>query len=120
MPANRDKKQISRARYLRKAMTDGEKRLWRELRDFRRLYKIHARKQVPIGDYVVDFAILQHNLVIEVDGEHHFTPAGQEKDARRDAQLKELGYRVLRINTGELGDNFDGCIDVILRELGLV
>ncbi|MCC0028744.1 MAG: DUF559 domain-containing protein [Brucellaceae bacterium] len=120
MTINRDRKQVDRARTLRKSMTEGEKRLWRELRDFRRLYDIHARRQVPLGPFVVDFAILQHRLVIELDGEHHVTPEGTKNDTRRDAHLADMGYRVLRISTGELDDNFDGCIDAILRELGLV
>ncbi len=48
---------IRRARKLRREMTDGERKLWSELKEFRRLYGLHARKQVPIGPYVVDFAI---------------------------------------------------------------
>ncbi|MCV3241141.1 endonuclease domain-containing protein [Mesorhizobium sp. ZC-5] len=60
---------IPRARGLRQNMTDGERKLWSELRQFRRWYGIHVRKQVPIGPDVVDFAIHEHRLVIEVDGE---------------------------------------------------
>lgn len=118
-PESRAKQKIARARRLRKTMTEGEKRLWQALQDFRTLYGLHVRKQVPIGPFVADFAILRQSLVIEIDGEHHFTPKGSEKDTRRDALLAELGYRVLRINTGELADNSDGCIATILRELGI-
>ena len=100
-------------------MTEGGKRLWQELKTFRSLYGIHVRKQVPIGPWVADFAILKHALVMEVDGEHHFSPQGMKNDAARDAHLAELGYRVLHINTGELANNFNGCIETILRELGI-
>ncbi len=100
-------------------MTEGEKRLWSELRQFRTNYGIHVRRQVPIGPYVVDFAVLRSNLIIEVDGETHVTSAGFEKDAHRDAYLSKLGYRVHRISTGELADNLDGCIETLLRELGV-
>lgn len=101
-------------------MTDGEKELWVELRQFRRWYGIHARRQVPIGPYVADFAIHDHKLIIEVDGEHHFTAKGAIRDRRRDAWFSGEGYRVLRFNTGELSEVFDGCIEAILRELNLV
>ncbi|KGF69860.1 hypothetical protein LL06_08555 [Hoeflea sp. BAL378] len=111
---------ISQARRLRRSMTEGEKRLWTELREFRRLYGIHVRKQVPLGPYIADFAIHSARLVLEVDGEHHFTPVGMEKDTRRDKWLEKAGYKVIRFNTGELADGLDGCIERILRELRLM
>jgi very-short-patch-repair endonuclease len=111
---------IRRARRLRRGMTDGERRLWSELKEFRRWYGIHVRRQVPIGPYVVDFAVHDHRLVIEVDGEHHFLPEGLTLDAKRDAWLGGAGYRIIRINTGELERSFHGCIEEILQALGLM
>ena len=101
-------------------MTDGERKLWSELKEFRRWYGVHVRKQAPIGPYVVDFAIHEQKLVIEVDGEHHFTAEGLVRDVRRDAWLKSIGYRVLRFNTGDLSESFDGCVQEILAALGLM
>ena len=100
-------------------MTEGERKLWSELKQFRRLYGIHVRRQAPIGRYIVDFAIHSAGLVVEVDGEHHFTAAQMARDARRDAWLAAQGYRIVRVTTGDLSDNFNGCIEEILRELGL-
>jgi very-short-patch-repair endonuclease len=111
---------ISRARKLRRNMTDGERRLWSELREFRRLYGVHVRKQAPIGPYVADFVIHEHCLVIEVDGEHHLTPVGIARDRIRDEWFASQGYRVIRLNTGELSDSFEGCVVEILYELGLM
>ena len=101
-------------------MTEGERKLWSELKEFRRLYGIHVRKQAPIGNYTVDFVVHEHRLVIEVDGEHHFTPSGVMKDAARDAWLNDAGYLVIRMNTGELDRSFDGCVVEILHALGLM
>ena len=42
-----------------------------------------------------------------------------KKNVARDAHFAKLGYRVLHITTGELADNLDGCIQTLLRELGL-
>ena len=120
MPTVVPRSAISRARKLRKEMTEGERKLWSELKELRRLYGLHARKQAPIGPYVVDFVVQARKLVIEVDGEHHFFPEGTTRDTRRDRWLAQQGYRVLRINTGELSDSFDGCIEEISRELGLL
>jgi very-short-patch-repair endonuclease len=101
-------------------MTDGERKLWTELRQFRRWYGIHVRRQAPIGSYVVDFVVHERRIVIEVDGEHHFEPERQIRDRKRDEWLAGQGYAVLRFNTGEIADAFEGCIEEILRELGLM
>jgi very-short-patch-repair endonuclease len=101
-------------------MTEGEKRLWQDLKEFKKLYGIHVRRQTPIGPYVADFAIHSAKLVIEVDGEHHFTPSGIAKDKNRDAWLADAGYSVIRFDTGELAESFDACIEKILDELGLM
>jgi very-short-patch-repair endonuclease len=111
---------IRRARALRRDMTNGEQKLWSELRDFRRRYGIHVRKQAPIGPYIPDFAIHSAKLVVEVDGHFHFEPERVAKDQARDSWLNSQGYRVIRISTGDLETAFDGCIEEILRALGLM
>jgi very-short-patch-repair endonuclease len=111
---------IGRARVLRRNMTEGEKKLWSELREWRRLYGLHVRKQVPMGPYIADFAIHSKNLIIEVDGEHHFTPDGIVRDQRRDVWFAAQGYKTIRMTTGELSDSFDGCVEEIMRAAGLM
>lgn len=95
---------ITRARKLRRDMTDGERRLWSELREFRHLYGVHVRKQAPIGPYVADFVIHAKGLVIEVDGEHHVLPDEMRRDSRRDEWFASQGYKVLRLTTADLSD----------------
>ncbi|TPK69884.1 endonuclease domain-containing protein [Mesorhizobium sp. B2-4-15] len=118
-PTAIDPAAIKRARALRRNMTEGERKLWSELKEFRRLYGLHARKQAPIGPYIVDF-VLHESLVIEVDGQHHFAPEQMEKDRIRDGWLSTQGYRVLRFSTGELAESFDGCVEEILRKVGVM
>lgn len=113
-PTRIDPAQISRAKALRKNMTNGEKRLWRELKDFKRHYNVHVRKQAPIGPYVADFAIHELKLIIEVDGEHHFTEHSQLRDTKRDAWFATQGFETVRFNTGDL-DDLSACIETILR-----
>ncbi|MAY63598.1 MAG: hypothetical protein CML29_15460 [Rhizobiales bacterium] len=120
MPSLVAKPAIRTARRLRHVMTEGERKLWDELREFRRLYGIHVRRQVPIGDYVVDFAIHSAKLVIEVDGHFHEDAERKMKDAVRDRWLEKAGYKVLRFRTGELADSYDGCIHEILDALGVL
>ena len=120
MPTGIRPKTIARARSLRRNMTAGEEKLWSELREFRRLYGIHVSKQAPIGPFIADFAVHERKLAIEVDGQFHFEPEGVAKDQARDAWLKGQGYRVIRLSTGDLETAFDGCIEEILRALGLM
>jgi very-short-patch-repair endonuclease len=120
MPTVVGREAINRARQLRRGMTEGERRLRRELKEFRRLYGIHVRRQVPIGPYIADFAVHSAKLVIEVDGHFHAEPHRIGADAVRDRWLYQAGYKVLRLRTGDLDDAFDGCIEEILRELGLM
>ncbi len=82
----------SRARDMRRTLTDAERKLWYALRD-RRLQTVKFRRQAPIGFYIADFLCVQHRLVVEVDGSQH---AQSSRDAARDAWLQREGYRVLR------------------------
>jgi len=53
--------------------------------------------QYPIGKYVVDFCHPDKKIIIELDGDVHYTDAAtQVKDARRDRYLTAQGYRTLR------------------------
>ena len=120
MPTEIAPNMIGRARALRRSMTDGERKLWSELRDFRRLYGVHVRKQAPIGRYIVDFVVHSEKLVIEVDGEHHFEPDQMRRDGERDDWFISEGYTVVRFTTGELSESFDGCIEEVLKEIGVM
>ena len=52
------------ARALRRNATDAERTMWSLLRN-RQLNGAKFRRQVPIGPFVVDFASIEHRLVVE-------------------------------------------------------
>ena len=113
MPTANSKSTVEFSKRPRRNTTEGEKRLWRELRDFKLHYGLHVRRQAPIGVYVADFAIQSVKLIIEVDGEHHFMPEAIQRDAKRDAWFTGQGYEIIRFTTGDL-DEIAACIDTIL------
>jgi very-short-patch-repair endonuclease len=81
----------------RQALTPSEARLWSALRA--RQLGVQFRREVPLaGRYIVDFCAPSVRLVIEVDGGYH--ELRRRADARRDAVLCGLGYRVLRVEAG--------------------
>jgi very-short-patch-repair endonuclease len=88
----------SRARAMRAAPTTAEALLWEELRSTR--LGVVFRRQVVIGPYVVDFCASRARLVVEVDGGYHEGRSGP--DTRRDRQLAQRGYRVLRLPAAQV------------------
>jgi very-short-patch-repair endonuclease len=62
----------------------------------------------PLGAYVVDFYCSRLRLVVEIDGDSHFTEAGQASDAVRTARLASLHLRVLRFTNAEVLRAFEG------------
>ena len=107
---------IERARTLRKRMPPAEAKLWNALRTLKPL-GYHFRRQVPIGRYYADFACHHERLVIEVDGETHFTGSAPSYDAARDGFIRNEGYRVLRFPNPEVMENLEGVVTVIMRTL---
>jgi very-short-patch-repair endonuclease len=81
------------ARCLRRQSTDAERRLWEQLRA-RRLDGLKFRRQVPIGNHIVDFVCFDARLVVEVDGGHHADRA--KRDRERTESLEAAGFLVLR------------------------
>src|SRR6187401_2841034 len=78
----------------RQQLTPSEARLWSALKA--RQLGVQFRREVPLaGRYIVDFCAPSVRLVVEVDGRCH--EARRQADARRDAELRGLGYCVVRI-----------------------
>jgi adenine-specific DNA-methyltransferase len=100
----------SLGRALRRNQTDAEALLWRNLRG-RRINRIKFRRQVPLADFIVDFASLEKNLVIELDGGQHADT--EAKDAARDERLRGMGFTVLRFWNSEVFQNLEGILAVI-------
>jgi len=104
----------TRARQLRRCLTDAEGKLWSHLRA-RQLRGIKFRRQQPLGPYTVDFCSLDPKLVIEVDGGQHAEEV--ERDAIRTAALEQMGYRVIRFWNNEVLQNIEGACQRIAEAL---
>jgi very-short-patch-repair endonuclease len=107
---------VSVAQRLRKNPTPAEVRFWRLMEPLR-LGGVHFRKQVRMGPFVVDFACHAARLVIEIDGDSHFSEAGLARDRVRDAALAARGYRVLRFTNSEVMGHGEGVFEVVRAAL---
>ena len=102
----------SNARELRRNSTDAERILWSELRDHR-LNGIGFRRQVPIKNYIADFACHAAKLVIELDGGQHFSDQSERADAARSAVIEARGFRVIRFSNHDVMTNRAGVLETI-------
>jgi very-short-patch-repair endonuclease len=102
------------ARAMRKEPAPAEKALRRLLRN-QRLSGFKFRRQHPFGPYILDNYCVRAKLVVELDGDSHATPEGQESDRERDAYLAANGILVLRFWNGEVHENEEGVLDTIAR-----
>jgi very-short-patch-repair endonuclease len=99
-----------RARRLRRDSTPAERKLWYEfLRDLPQRFS----RQKPLGRYIADFYCASCALVVEVDGDSHYTDAGRSYDIARTVELANLGIRVLRYSNENVMERFEGvCAEI--------
>ena len=102
------------ARALRINATDAERHLWQHLRG-RRLAGFKFRRQYPIAGHVADFACIEANLVVELDGGQHVERSAE--DAARTRRIECNGYRVLRFWNDDVLLQTDVVLGEILRSL---
>lgn len=104
------------ARNLRKNATKEEQIIWSILRN-RQLNNCKFKRQVPIGNYIVDFVCEEKKLIIEIDGGQHNIDENIQKDNNRTSFLNQKGYNVLRFWNNDINKNIDGVIDKIMEFL---
>ena len=64
------------------------------------LRKLHIRYRTQIAlnkRYVADILLLDHQVILECDGYHHTLPTVIAKDRRRDCELRQSGFKTIRI-----------------------
>ncbi|MGL5036542.1 MAG: endonuclease domain-containing protein, partial [Aeromonas sp.] len=65
--------------------------------------------------YIADFYCPSHKLVIEVDGDSHFTEQGRDSDLQRDQFMHALGLRVLRFTNQQIMQELSAVLTVIMQ-----
>ena len=103
-------------RTLRKNPTEPERQLWNRIRN-KQLSGIKFRRQQGIDRYIVDFYCAEYSLVIEVDGDSHFTDEGIIYDQVRDDFLQSLGLVVLRFTNLDVMKNIGSVLEKILEQI---
>jgi very-short-patch-repair endonuclease len=106
---------IERARDNRKVMNMAERRMWYEIVPN---LPFTIMRQRVIGNYIADFYCASKMLVIEVDGDSHYTDDAQGYDRIRTDYFESLGIQVIRYTNDEVLGNPDEVLKDLLRVLG--
>jgi very-short-patch-repair endonuclease len=105
---------LRHVRTLRKDQTESERLLWSRLRR-RQVGGFKFRRQHQVGLYICDFASLDGQVVVELDGSQPLSRAAY--DVRRDHFLTSAGFRVLRFWNGDVMAKPDDVLDTIYQAL---
>lgn len=100
---------------MRHNQTVAEAALWQQLRG--NALGVKFRRQHALGDYIADFVSIKSQLVVEVDGEYHFTPAQHQYDTLRTESFKRMGFREIRFTNDEILTNIDKVVNAIKSSL---
>ena len=98
-----------RARIMRCSPTRSEERLWRRLSGSRTGFAF--RRQLVIGEHIVDFACTKVRLVVEVDGGYHAARA--RLDGARERALNELGWCVVRVTEHQVFGDLEAVVALV-------
>ena len=100
----------SKARELRKNMTEPERSLWSLLRN-RQIDGFYFRRQHPYGIYILDFYCFKANLVIEIDGPIHLRQLAYDNERTR--YLESSGLKVLRFENKDIENRIEWVLNEI-------
>jgi very-short-patch-repair endonuclease len=103
MPLQYNGKNTVLAKNLRKNATKQENHLWY---DFLKDYEIKFQRQRTIDEFIADFYCQKANLIIEVDGNQHYSIEGINKDNYRTERLELYYLTVIRFTNNQIDNEF--------------
>ncbi|WP_405371183.1 endonuclease domain-containing protein [Nonlabens sp. Asnod2-A12] len=103
---------------LRKNLTPAEAFLWTELKT-QKFHGLKFRRQHSIKNFIIDFYCAKFKLIIELDGDYHDEPNQFQKDEKRDADLTNLGFTILRYENKYVFEELDHVLSDIKKHCGL-
>lgn len=99
----------------RKDPTPAEDLLWQNIRNNK--LGIKVRRQHSIEGFIVDFALLEARLVVEIDGEYHNDEQQRIYDEARTKYLNEFDLKLIRFTNEEVLNNISAVIGKIKDEI---
>ncbi len=104
------------AKKLRNHQTEAELFLWKHL-PYIKTQGIRFKRQHPVLYFIADFYCHQAKLIIEIDGGYHELSEQFRYDESRDAELTNLGLKVLRFKNEEVFNDIETVLKSISQEI---
>ncbi len=101
-------------------MTKAEACLWKYLLSSKRMLGYTFNRQRPVLNYIADFMCKELKLIIEVDGYSHTLEEVVIKDKKRQKDLEDVGFIVIRFTDEEVLkgiQNVNRVIELTIEEL---
>nr|WP_241033850.1 endonuclease domain-containing protein [Vibrio maerlii] len=95
-------------------MTLSERKLWYRIRNKQLGCKF--RRQYGIGPYIVDFYCPAHRLIIEIDGDSHFSDDAIEYDQVRTNFMQARGFKIIRFLNSHVSNDIDWVCEEIQKQ----
>jgi very-short-patch-repair endonuclease len=76
-------------------------------------------QEYPILRYSLDFAFIDKKINIEIDGGTHKINTVLKKDMERDLILKEMGWKIIRIDANTIKNNIDDVFNSIITDINI-
>lgn len=111
---NTSKKLLLQARLLRREATKAERIVWKTVRR-RQLLDLKFKRQVPLGNYILDFYCEEKKLVIEIDGSQHDEEKDRRYDEVRTQYLVSCGLKVLRVWNSQINRKPNDVYDLLVQ-----
>ena len=100
---------------LRVNQTMAERHLWNHVR--KDALGVRVRRQYGIGEYIVDFYIPKLKIVIEIDGDSHFTEDNKQYDFVRENYMNNISITTIRYTNSEVMNNIDSVFSDLLKRV---
>ena len=88
-------------------MTKSAACLWKYVLSQKQMMGYQFRRERPILNDIADFVCLELYLIIEVDGWTHLDEEQMINDTKRDNELADVGFTVIRFESEEVLHRID-------------
>ena len=106
------------AKINKRSMTKSAACMWKYVLGQKQMLGYQFRRERPILNYIADFVCLELLLIVEVDGITHESEESINKDKKRDAALRDIGFTVLRFSSWEVLKNIDEVSIILVAWIG--
>ena len=109
----------TRARELRKNQTQAENYIWQKVLRNKQFFWYKFTRQKMLWYFIADFYCSELKIVIEIDGDTHFSDEAILYDKERTIELNKLWLQVIRYTNKEVIENIEWVYENLKNRLNI-